>query len=42
VDREAVAKLEAQGLLASEGDRLRTTQAGMLLLDAILAEVVRT
>jgi oxygen-independent coproporphyrinogen-3 oxidase len=37
---DAVKKLEAQGLLASEGDRLRATAAGMLLLDAILAEVV--
>jgi len=40
VDREAVKKLEAQGLLASEGDRLRATEAGMLLLDGILAEIV--
>jgi oxygen-independent coproporphyrinogen-3 oxidase len=42
VEREAVKKLEAQGLLAFDGSRLRATAAGMLLLDAILAEVVRT
>jgi oxygen-independent coproporphyrinogen-3 oxidase len=40
VEREAVKKLEAQGLLASEGDRLRATEAGMLLLDGILTEIV--
>jgi oxygen-independent coproporphyrinogen-3 oxidase len=42
VNREQVKELEAQGLLASDGSRLRATAAGMLLLDAILAEVVRT
>ena len=38
--RTAVAKLETQGLARLEGDRLRVTGAGMLLLDAILAEIV--
>ena len=38
---DAAARLESQGLLARDGDRLRATPAGMLLLDAILAEIVR-
>jgi oxygen-independent coproporphyrinogen-3 oxidase len=42
IDRRAMTRLEAQGLLASSGSRLRATPAGMLLLDAILAEIVRT
>ncbi|HYI63359.1 MAG TPA: radical SAM family heme chaperone HemW [Allosphingosinicella sp.] len=37
----AVERLSAQGLLESDGERLRVTQAGMLLLDGILAEIVR-
>ena len=41
VDRDAVARLEQQGLVAQDGARLRATGAGMLLLDSILAEVVR-
>jgi putative oxygen-independent coproporphyrinogen III oxidase len=41
LEMAAVARLEAQGLLAVTGDRLRVTPAGMLLLDAILAEIVR-
>jgi oxygen-independent coproporphyrinogen-3 oxidase len=40
LDMAAVARLEAQGLLASGAGRLRATPAGMLLLDAILAEIV--
>ena len=40
VDREAVARLVCQGLLDQQGERLRATSAGMLLLDALLAEVV--
>lgn len=40
VDRAAIARLEAQGLLTREGARLSATPAGMLLLDAILAEIV--
>jgi putative oxygen-independent coproporphyrinogen III oxidase len=37
----AVERLTAQGLLARDGERLRVTEPGMLLLDAILAEIVR-
>jgi oxygen-independent coproporphyrinogen-3 oxidase len=37
----AVERLSAQGLLCRDGARLRVTQPGMLLLDAILAELVR-
>mgnify|MGYP002777737844 CR=1 FL=1 len=40
VDREAVARLERLGMVASDGERLRVTETGALLLDAILAEVV--
>jgi oxygen-independent coproporphyrinogen-3 oxidase len=40
VNKRAVAKLESQGLIHFEGDRLSVTSAGMLLLDAILTEVV--
>jgi coproporphyrinogen III oxidase-like Fe-S oxidoreductase len=36
-----VERLEAQGLLARDGERLRATPSGMLLLNAILAEIVR-
>ncbi|MGK6324587.1 radical SAM family heme chaperone HemW [Sphingomonas sp. DT-51] len=39
VDRAAIAALP--GLIAWEGDRLRVTEAGILLLDAILPRVVR-
>jgi oxygen-independent coproporphyrinogen-3 oxidase len=39
LDRAAVAGLEAHGLLAVDGERLRVTRP--LLLDAILAEIVR-
>jgi oxygen-independent coproporphyrinogen-3 oxidase len=42
VDQQAIARLQAQGLVQQEGSRLRTTVAGMLLLDAILAEIVRS
>ena len=41
VDEAAIARLAAQGLLARAGDHLRVTEAGMLLLDAILPLVVR-
>jgi putative oxygen-independent coproporphyrinogen III oxidase len=37
----AVDRLEAQALLERDGDRLRVTATGRLLLDSILAEVVR-
>ena len=40
LDRTAVTRLTAQGLLASEGTRLRATPAGMLLLDSVLAEIL--
>jgi putative oxygen-independent coproporphyrinogen III oxidase len=40
IDWDAVARLEAQGLIAREPDRLRVTEAGALLLDAILPLVV--
>ncbi|WP_294138548.1 radical SAM family heme chaperone HemW [Sphingomonas sp.] len=40
IDWPAVARLEAQGLIAHEGDRLRVTEAGALLLDAILPLIV--
>jgi len=37
----AVERLTALGLLARDGERLRVTEPGMLLLDAILPEIVR-
>lgn len=36
----AATLLEDQGLLLREGDHLTVTDAGMLLLDAILPEIV--
>jgi oxygen-independent coproporphyrinogen-3 oxidase len=42
VDRDAVRRLAGRGLLAQQGERLRATPAGMLLLDSILAEIVAT
>lgn len=36
----AATRLEEQGLLVREGDHLTITEAGMLLLDAILPEIV--
>jgi oxygen-independent coproporphyrinogen-3 oxidase len=42
VDQPAIRRLAGQGLLAAEGDRLRVTPQGMLLLDAILPEIVHT
>ena len=41
VDRAAVARLAGQGLLAPDGKGLRATPAGLLLLDSVLAEIVR-
>ncbi len=41
VDAKAVARLSDLGLMAQTGDRLRVTEAGALLLDAILPEVVQ-
>nr|WP_295372886.1 radical SAM family heme chaperone HemW [uncultured Sphingosinicella sp.] len=40
VNMSAVAKLQNQGLIEQTNQRLRVTAAGMLLLDAILAEIV--
>ncbi len=40
VDPAAVRRLEQQGLIAWESPRLRVTDVGMLLLDAILGEIV--
>ncbi len=42
VDLPALAKLADQGLTERDGDRLAVTEAGMILLDAILPIVVRT
>ncbi len=39
VDKAAVDRIVALGLLQHDGERLRTTQAGRLLLDSILAEI---
>ncbi|HEV7660079.1 MAG TPA: radical SAM family heme chaperone HemW [Allosphingosinicella sp.] len=41
LELDAVARLSAQGLVERSGSRLRATPRGMLLLDAILAEIVR-
>jgi putative oxygen-independent coproporphyrinogen III oxidase len=41
IDEGAVARLSGQGLVTLDSERLRVTEAGMLLLDAILPEVVR-
>ena len=40
IDRAAVARLERLEMLALEGDRLCVPEAGALLLDAILPEVI--
>ena len=42
LDEGMAGRLEAIGLLAAEGDRLRVTGEGMLLLDGILRDIVRT
>ncbi len=42
VDADAVATLVGQGLMALAGDGLAVTDDGILLLDSILSEVVRT
>ena len=41
INRAAADRIEQQGLLIRSGDRLTITDAGMLLLDAILPEIVR-
>jgi oxygen-independent coproporphyrinogen-3 oxidase len=40
IDDAAVARLAGHGLVARTGDRLRVTEAGALLLDAILPQIV--
>ncbi|HEX8533957.1 MAG TPA: radical SAM family heme chaperone HemW [Allosphingosinicella sp.] len=40
IDEAAIHRLARQGLLEGDESRLRVTPAGMLLLDAILAEIV--
>jgi oxygen-independent coproporphyrinogen-3 oxidase len=42
LDLPALSRLEAQGLAAREGNRLRITDAGMPVLEAILREIVTT
>ena len=42
VDAGAVARLAGQGFVAQQGDRLAVADTGILLLDSILSEVVRT
>ncbi|KTE40674.1 MULTISPECIES: radical SAM family heme chaperone HemW [unclassified Sphingopyxis] len=42
VDGDAVARLASMGLMRAEGDRLTVTDDGILLLDSILSEVVKT
>ncbi len=42
VDGGAVARLAGQGLVKQDDDRLMVTDDGILLLDSILSEVVRT
>jgi len=39
IDKAAVDRLAALGLMERTIDRVRVTPAGMLLLDAVLAEV---
>lgn len=41
-DAAAAARLERQGLVRHEGDRLTVTDAGILLLDSLLSELVIT
>ena len=40
IDRRAVDPLESQGVLARDGDWLRATAAGRLVLNSVLAEIV--
>ena len=42
VDAGAIDRLSGHGLLIRKGDHLTVTETGMLLLDAILAEIVQT
>jgi len=42
IDAVAEARLTAQGFVARDANRLRVTEAGALLLDAILPQLVET
>lgn len=42
LDETAVARLVEQGILAAQDERLRVSDTGILLLDSVLAAVVRT
>ncbi|MDB5667273.1 MAG: coproporphyrinogen oxidase, partial [Alphaproteobacteria bacterium] len=42
LDEEAASRLVQQGLLSRDQERLRVTTEGLLLLDSILTEIVRT
>lgn len=42
VDADALARLAGQGLIVQNDERLAVTDDGILLLDSILSEVVRT
>lgn len=42
LDADAAARLAGQGLVQQDGDWLKVTDAGILLLDSLLAELVRT
>jgi oxygen-independent coproporphyrinogen-3 oxidase len=41
LDERGLARMEKQGLVARDGDRLKVAPRGMLLLDAILAELAK-
>ncbi|WP_454884564.1 radical SAM family heme chaperone HemW [Sphingomonas oryzagri] len=41
IDRAAIERLSVHGLIARDGDHLTVRETGMLLLDAILADIVR-
>ncbi len=41
IDDAAIARLIDQGLMARAGDRIATTEAGILLLDGVLATIAR-
>ena len=42
VDADAAARLAGLGLMVQDGDRLAVSESGILLLDSILSEVVKT
>ena len=42
LNHQALTRIEEQGLIAREGDRLRVTATGMPVLEAILREIVAT